>query len=196
MRILSATLLTAFAVLLAGPASAQAPGTPLAPPCFLTFAISEGPTELFADEHQGPLPLPCPVIGGYVVLVESPDPLLLHDLRNWSDVVAFTNGGPVNPGALSSQYFYVSDFPDPATGIEAGITSTDLAVAGLTAADIIGNSTTVYLQEGLGAAAPEINVYTVTVGTALVQYLIRSDKPEGPTPALQHTWGRIKSLYR
>ena len=196
MRFLLTTLLTAFVLVLAGSAFAQAPGTPLAPPCFLTFNISEGPTELFADEHLGPVLLPCPVTSGYVVLVESPDPLLQRDLKNWSDVVAFTTGGPVQPGALTDHFFYISDSPDPTTQKENGITLQDLLVAGLTPTDIIGNPTTVYLQEGLGAAAPEINVYTVTVGTALVQYLIVSDKPEGPTPTQRHTWGRIKELYR
>jgi hypothetical protein len=161
----------------------------------LNFPIDEGPTELFADEHLGPLPLPCPVAGGYVVLVESSDPALQHDLRNWSDVVAFTTGGPAQVGALTDHYFYFSDSPDQ-TGVENGITPADLALAGLSAADIIGNPTTVYLQEGLGASAPEINVYNVTVGTAIVTYLIRSDKPEGTTPANQRSWGRIKTLYR
>ena len=196
MRIQLAAILTVVVLALAGSAFAQAPGTPLAPPCFTTFNIAEGPTEVFADEHQGPLPLPCPVTSGYVVLVESSDPVLQHDPHNWSDIVAFSTGGPVQPGALTDHFIYISDSVDPTTNTENGLTVQDLAFAGLTAADVIANPTTVYLQEGLGASAPEINVYTVTVGTQLVQYLIRSDKPEGPTPTAPRTWGRIKTLYR
>lgn len=196
MKLLLAFLLTASLLAVAGGASAQAPGAPISPCAATVFDVAEGSTELFADEHRGPNLLPCPVFGGYVVLVESADPALRNDLHNWSDVLAFTNGGPINPGGPTDRYFYISDAPDQ-TGVENGITVTDLAFAGLTSADIIANPTTVFLPEGLNAAAPDVNDYVASgLSAGPIHYLIHSDKPEGPTATRNSTWGRMKMLYR
>ena len=99
--------------------------------------------------HVGPIQLPCPVLGGYVVLVDKPDAALRQDPHNWSDVVAFTTGGPAQPGVASDHYFYFSDVLDPTTNTENGITDADLAFAGLSVAIIVDNPTTVYIPEGV-----------------------------------------------
>jgi hypothetical protein len=190
-----------FALLLAtgllgatGVAFAQGPGSPsgicFPPPPAID--IVEGPLETIASERSGPIPTPCSVLGGYVVLVESPDPALHPVLHNWSDVVAFTTGGPVQPGQPTDHYYFLSDSPDPVTGVENGMTPADLAAAGLTQADILSNPTTVFIVEGLNAANPDVNDYMA----GQIHYLIHSDRPEPPTATRSSTWGRLKILYR
>ena len=196
MKLVIALLFAAGLLVVAGSALAQSPGAPIGPPCQTAFDIVEGTVEGPPGEHLGPLPTPCPVFTGYVVLLESPDPALQQDLRNWSDVVAFTTGGPMPPGSGTDHYFFISDSPDPATGIENGMTPADLAVAGLTQADILSNPTTVYIVEGLNPANPDVNDYIAANGAVLIHYTIHSDRPEGPTPNRKASWGRLKMLYR
>lgn len=198
MRLLLAVILASLCLALAGPASAQAPGGFVSPPCFLSLELGEGPTELFADEHTGPFDIACPVFGGYVVLLESGDPALRQNLSNWSDVVAFTNGGPVQPGQPVNLVFLISESVNPSTGIESGMLPADLAYAGLTQADIVGNPTTVYLVEGVNTipGALDRNLYDAVSATGVAHYIFRSDPPEGPTSSETTTWGRIKALYR
>jgi hypothetical protein len=74
----------------------------------------------------------------------------------------------------------------------------DLAVAGLTPSDIVGNSTTVYIVEGVNTVpgALDANLYDALSPTGVAHYIFHSDPPEGPTAAGLSTWGRIKTLYR
>ena len=135
------------------------------------------------------------MFSGYVVLLDTADPAARNNPALWSDVVAFTTSGPVTPGQPTDHVFMISDTPD-ATGIEHGITPADLAVAGLSIADILGNPTTVFMVEGQNPLNTSENDYVVAIGTATVTYRIFSDPPEGPTPTKPGTWGRIKTLYR
>jgi len=195
MKLLLTTLLATGCLLAAGSALAQPPGSPAG--CTLAAVdILEGPTDSPPAEHIGPVPLGCPVYGGYVVLVESPDPALRNDPRNWSDIVAFTTGGPSQPGQLTDTYFYISDSPDPTTNVENGITPADLAYAGLTPTDILANPLTVFIPEGLNAAAPDVNLYAAAGPGGQIVYSIHSDPPEHPTAAPNASWGQVKVYYR
>ena len=196
MRALAASLLTIVLLVSAGAVFAQPPGGALGP-CVPSFDVREGgPTEDFTAEHNGPISLGCPVFGGYVVLVELPGAALQGDPNNWSDILAFTTGGPVQPGQPTDHMFMLSGSADPTTGLETGMRPADLAVAGLTVADIVANPTTVYIQEGLNPLNPIENDYAATGPAGTVQYRIFSDPPEGPTPTARRTWGRLKLLYR
>lgn len=198
MRLVLAAILASLCLTVAGSASAQAPGAFVGSPCFLSVELGEGPAELFVDEHTGPFSLGCPVFGGYVVMLESGDPALRQNLSNWSDVVAFTTGGPVQPGQTVDVAFLLSESVNPSTGIENGMQSADLAYAGLTQADVVGNPTTVYIVEGANTipGALDRNLYDAVGATGVAHYIFRSDPPEGPTPTQNDTWGRIKALYR
>jgi hypothetical protein len=200
MRLLAAALLASLCLILAASASAQSPGAFLGPPCFAVSEQREGPSEAFPDEHHGPIPLGCPVIGGYVVMLDVADAVHpQQDPHNWSDVIAFTTGGPVQPGQPTDALFFISDSVDPTTGIENGISPADLAFAGLSVADIVGNPTTVYVLEGFStvAGAPDANIYDAVGPTPVVaHYIFRSDPPENPTPTQKNTWGRLKMMYR
>jgi hypothetical protein len=198
MRLLLAAVLASLCLTVAGAASAQPPGGFIGAPCFAVFEIGEGPAEVFANEHTGPLPLGCPVYGGYVVLLDSSDPSVRQNPIYWSDVAAFTNGGPVQPGQPTDAVYLISESANPSTGIEDGMHPSDLAVAGLTVADIVGNPTTVYIVEGSNTVpgATDRNIYDVVTPAGVAHYIFRSDPPEGPTPTLKDTWGRIKALYR
>ena len=200
MRLLLVALLASLCLVIAGSALAQAPGAFLGPPCFPVKELFEGPSDAFPDEHHGPIPLGCPVFGGYVVMLDVADSAHpSQDPRNWSDVIAFTTGGPVAPGQPTDAVFFISDTMDPATPTESGISPADLAFAGLTVADIVGNPTTVYFLEGSKTVpgAPDANIYDAAGPTpAIAHYIFHSDPPENPTPSLKNTWGRIKMLYR
>jgi hypothetical protein len=199
MRLLLAVLLASLCLIVAGSASAQSPGAFVGAACFTTEDLHEGPTELVGDEHIGPTPLPCPVFGGYVVLLDSPDPALRQDPHSWSDVIAFTTGGPVQPGQPTDHVFFISDSVDPTTGTENGISPADLAFAGLNPVDILSNPTTVYIVEGANTipGATDANIYDAAGPTpVLAHYIFHSDPPEGPTPTQKNTWGRLKTLYR
>jgi hypothetical protein len=197
MRLLAIASLASLCLLVSSSASAQMPGGFLGPPCFTTFELREGTTDLPLDERIGPTPLPCPVFAGYVVLLDNATGS--QDPRNWSDVVAFTTGGPVQPGQPTDHVFFISDSVDPATNTENGITAADLAVAGLNPAEILANPTTVFLVEGQNTLAgkPDANVYTAAgSGPVPAQYILTSDPPtEQPVPTLARTWGRVKALY-
>jgi hypothetical protein len=184
---------------MAAPALAQAPGAFAAAPCFPVKELFEGTTETAPGELQGPIPLGCGVFGGYVVMLDVED--AAHppqDPRNWSDVIAFTTGGPVAPGQATDHVFFLSDVADPTTGTENGVSPADLAVAGVTVADIVGNPTTVYILEGSNtiAGAPDANLYDPVGPGGVAHYIFHSDPPERPTPTQKRTWGKIKSIYR
>ncbi len=198
MRWVLAAVLASLCLIVASAASAQAPGGFVGPPCFLSVEFGEGPSELFLDEHTGPFALGCSVFGGYVVLLDSSDPALRQNPIIWSDVVAFTNGGPVQPGQPVNAVYLISDSVNPSNGIENGMRSQDLAAAGLTVADIVGNPTTVYVVEGENTipGATDRNLYDAPSATGIAHYIFRSDPPEGPTPTRAGSWGRIKALYR
>ena len=197
MRMLLAGVLTAVSIGATGAALAQPmPGTPLGGGC---PPILEIPESAFDPDSgfYGPIPLNCPVASGFVVLLDFAGPNQRLDPHNWSDVLAFTTGGPPQPGAPTDHFWYVSDAVDPATGIENGISPQALAPIGVSPAEIIGNPTTVYLLEGLNPLIPEQNRYVVVSSSGItIEYRIYSDPPEGPTPALKNSWGRIKLLYR
>jgi hypothetical protein len=133
------------------------------------------------------------------VLLDSPAPGLQFDPTNWSDVVAFTTAGPVPPGSVTDHVYFISD-SSPAAGVENGITPEDLAFAGLTVADIVGNTTTVYLVEGQNTLSglPDANIYDALGGAAApARYILHSDAPQsGPVATDPVTWGRVKHLYR
>lgn len=190
--LLTAALLTVAAVALAQPL----PGTPLGVGCVPVFEIRELPFDT-PPETQGPISLGCVVAGGFVVLLDFDGPNQRFDPRNWSDVIAFTNFGPPQPGQPTEVVWMISDSKDPTTGIENGVTAADLAAAGVTVADILGNPTTQFLLEGLNPLNPDQNRYVVTSTSGVVmEYHFYSDPPEGPTPTQKNTWGRIKTLYR
>jgi len=176
----------------AGAAMAQPPGTPVPGcPAFMVD-LREGPTDDIVGERRGPTPLPCPVSGGFVVLFEtfaaSP-----QDLHNWSDVVAFTTGGPPAPGQSTDHVWLISDVPD-AAGVEDGITPDDLASIGVSVTDIVGNPTTVYMKE---SDTSDLNQYFPLPGDAQHVYNFFSDPAqEGPTPSRRSSWARLKLLYR
>jgi hypothetical protein len=195
MKFLLSTIFVSLCLIVASTASAQAPGAPVQPCATATLDIFEAPVGAPDAEHAGPLQLPCPVFGGYVVLLES-STVPTNILANWSDVVAFTTGGPAQPGVVTDHFYYISDSADPTTGAENGMTPADLAFAGLTAADILANPTTIYIPEGQNAAAPDVNVYVATGPAGQIVYRIHSDPPEPPTPAANSTWGQLKSHYR
>jgi hypothetical protein len=196
MKMLLVGILTALSLGATGAALAQpAPGTPLVAPCFSVFEIREGILEQ-GSERFGPLSLGCLVAGGFVVLLDVDGPNQRLDPRNWSDVVAFTTGGPPQPGQPTDVVWMISDAVNPATGLENGVSLADLASIGVSPADIIANPTTVFIMEGLNPLAPDQNEYDVSLGGAVVKYLFYSDPPEGPTATHRDTWGRIKTLYR
>lgn len=195
MKFLLSAMFVALCLLASGSASAQPPGAPVQPCALAVLDIVEGQVGTQEVEHVGPVPLPCPVFGGYVVLLES-STVARDILSNWSDVVAFTTGGPVQPGQPTDHYFYISDSADPTTGAENGITPADLAFAGLSPVDILSNPTTVFILEGLNTAAPDVNIYGAPGPAGQIVYQIHSDPPEPPTPAANSTWGQVKSHYR
>ncbi len=195
MKFLLTAMFVSLCLLASGSASAQPPGAPVQPCPVTLIDIFEGPVGAPNDEHVGPVLLPCPVLSGYVVLIES-STVPRDVLSNWSDVVAFTTGGPVQPGQPTDHYFYISDSADPTTGTENGITPADLAFAGLSPVDILSNPTTVFIPEGLNTAAPDVNVYGAPGPAGQIVYQIHSDPPEPPTPAVKSTWGQVKSHYR
>jgi hypothetical protein len=194
---LLAGILTACASAVAACAWAQPlPGTPLGPGCPPIIEIRESTFDP-SPEFYGPFPTACPVAGGFVVLLDVDGPTQRVDPRNWSDVVAFTTGGPPQPGVPTDHFWYISDSVDPTTNIENGISPQALAAIGVTPADIIGNPTTVYMLEGLNTLNPEQNKYVVVNTSGItIEYRIYSDPPEGPTPTKLNSWGRIKILYR
>jgi hypothetical protein len=199
MRLLLAAILTSLCLAIAGPAMAQAPGAFAGPACFPVKELFEGTTESSAGEHLGPVPLGCPVFGGYVVLLDIQDATHQQtDPKTWSDVIAFTTGGPVQPGQPTDAVFFISDTIDQTTGTENGVTSADLAFAGLTVADIVGNTTTVYILEGSNtpAGAPDANLYDPVGPGGAAHYIFHSDPPEHPTPTHKLSWGKIKTFYR
>ena len=198
MRLFALAFLASMCLLAANSAFAQMPGAFQGPPCFAQLDLREGPNEP-GNEQLPPVPLPCPVFAGYVVLLESGDAALQQDPTNWSGVVAFTTAGPVQPGSLTDHVYFISD-SSPAGAVENGITAADLAFAGLTVADIVGNPTTVYLVEGQNTLSgfPDANIYdALGPGPAAAHYILHSDPPtEGPVATDPVTWGRVKGQYR
>ena len=199
MRLLLAAILTSLCLAIAAPAMAQPPGAFTGAPCFALKELFEGTTESSTGEHLGPIALGCPVFGGYVVLLDVQDAThQQQDPHTWSDVIAFTTGGPVQPGQPTDAVFFISDTIDPTTGTENGVNPSDLAFAGLTVADIVGNPTTVYILEGSHtvAGSPDANIYDAVGPTATAHYIFHSDPPEHPTPTHKLSWGKIKTFYR
>ena len=196
MKLIFAAVLAVALLALGGSAVAQPPpGSPFTGFCVPVIELRES---LFdsGPERFGPIPLNCDVAGGFVVLLDVDGPNERLDPHNWSDVVAFTNGGPPNPFARINVVWYISDALDPATGIENGVSPADLASIGVTPADILGNPTTVFILEGQNTLDPSRNDYIASNFGYIIDYRVYSDPPEGPTPTRRGSWGRIKVLYR
>src|SRR5438034_9923155 len=114
MRRIPLGIIASLCLLLAGPTLAQQPGAFVSQPCFSVTELFEGTSEASAGEHQGPIPLACPVFSGYVVMLDILDAAHpQQDPHNWSDVIAFTTGGPVQPGQPTDHLFFISDSADP-----------------------------------------------------------------------------------
>jgi hypothetical protein len=201
MRLVRAAAFATVFLLTAGSALAQVqlPGSFVSPPCFLSVDMREGMSVNPDDEYSW-FTLPCEVTAGYMVLLEHGNllPGEQADPRNWSDVIAWTTGGPVAVGQLSNKIYFISDSEDPATGASLGITDADLAVAGLTVADIVNYPYKYFRLEGLITlpGQPDANVYEPDSPWGVAHYVFHSDPPEPVTPNLRDTWGKIKTLYR
>jgi len=186
-------LLGAALLLSAGPALAQAPGSPF-PGCAIPgpFIIDEPPGPAGEVEHNT-YNLPCFVYAGAVVLVEDTT-RPSNDPHSWSDVLVFWYPGiALQPGQPANVATYVSDTED-ATGHSNGITDADLAAAGLpfTLADIVPLPNIYMPENPLGPDNP----YLAAGPGGQVQYILHSDPPEGPVPTDLTTWGHLKAHYR
>jgi hypothetical protein len=186
-------LLGAALLLSAGPALAQAPGSPFQGCAFPGPFIVEEPSAPAGEVEHNTYNLPCFVYSGAVVLLEDPS-RPANDPHNWSDVLVFWYPGyNPDPGIPANIATYVSDTED-AAGNSNGITDADLAAAGLPfTLAVLLPLPNVYLAES--PLGPD-NPYLASGPYGQVQYILRSDPPEGPVPTSPKTWGHLKATYR